>query len=113
MDYRLKVWLEQDGQPILGDGLLNLLILIRRYGSIRQAAGEMKMSYRQAWGNLKKAENRLGISLLVKQIGGESGGGAQLTPEAEDLISRFEKFRSEAVMAVEKSFLRYFTDFPR
>ncbi|PKM43560.1 MAG: molybdenum-binding protein [Firmicutes bacterium HGW-Firmicutes-8] len=108
MDYRFKVWLEQDGQPVLGDGLLNLLTLVRRHGSIRGAAGEMKMSYRQAWGNIKKAENRLGIKLLIKQIGGESGGGAHLTPEAEQLIRKYEDFRCEAGEAVKKSFLKYF-----
>ncbi len=108
MDYRFKVWLEQDGQPILGDGLLSLLTLIRQYGSIRRAAESMKMSYRQAWGNVKKAENRLGVRLLIKQVGGESGGGAQLTPEAEQIIKRYEEFRSEAEAAVKKSFLKHF-----
>jgi len=108
MDYRLKVWLEQDGQPVLGDGLLNLLTLIRQYGSIRRAAESMKMSYRQAWGDIKKAESRLGVRLLIKQVGGESGGGAQLTPEAEQIIRRYEEFRSEAETAVKKSFLKYF-----
>lgn len=108
MDYRFKVWLEHDGETVFGDGLLYLLTLIRQRGSIRRAAEEMKMSYRQAWGSIKKAEGRLGIGLLVKQVGGESGGGAQLTPEAEDLISRYEEFRHAADKAVKKCFQKHF-----
>ncbi len=108
MDYRFKVWLEQDGQPVLGDGLLSLLALIRQFGSIRRAAEEMKMSYRQAWGNINKAENRLKVRLLIKRVGGESGGGAQLTPEAEQLLRKYEDFRREAEAAVQKCFVKHF-----
>ncbi|PKM81712.1 MAG: molybdenum-binding protein [Firmicutes bacterium HGW-Firmicutes-14] len=108
MEYRFKVWLEKEGQPVLGDGLLHLLTMIRQHGSIRKAAGEMKMSYRQAWGNIKKAEDRLGINLLIKQIGGEAGGGAQLTPEAEMFIERYREFRSEVDSAVRESFRKFF-----
>lgn len=108
MDFRFKVWLEEDGQPVFGEGLMRLLTLISRHGSIRRAAEDMKMSYRQAWGSIRKAENRLGTSLLVKQIGGESGGGAQLTPEAEELINSYSSFRSEAEAAVKKSFAKHF-----
>ncbi|MDA8210870.1 MAG: LysR family transcriptional regulator [Clostridia bacterium] len=108
MDYRFKIWLEEEGEPVLGNGLLNLLNLIRRYGSIKRAAEEMRMSYRQAWGNIKKAETRLGFCLLVKQIGGETGGGAQLTPDARELIAKYEAFRSEVEAAVKDSFVKYF-----
>lgn len=108
MDYRFKVWLEKDGQPVFGDGLLYLLTLIKQHGSIRRAAEEMKMSYRQAWGSIKKAEGRLAVALLDKQVGGESGGGAQLTPEAEKLIGSYEEFRREADEAVKKCFQKHF-----
>jgi len=108
VNYRFKVWLEQDGQPVFGDGLLNLLRFVRQYGSIRRSAEEMKMSYRQAWGSIRKAESRLGVSLLIKQVGGEAGGGAYLTPEAESLIRKYEGFKLEAEEAVKKSFFEYF-----
>jgi molybdate transport system regulatory protein len=68
----------------------------------------MKMSYRQAWGNIKKAENRLGFSLLIKKVGGEAGGGAQLTPAAVDLVRRYALFRNEAESAIGKVFIKYF-----
>ena len=108
MNYRFKIWLEKDDEQVLGDGLVYQLTLIRKYGSISRAAEDMQMSYRHAWGTIKKAEGRLGVSLLIKKVGGESGGGAQLTPEAENLLDKYEAFRREAGEAVEKSFVKHF-----
>ena len=110
MDVRLKIWLERDGQPVFGRGLFCLLTLIRRHGSIKRAAEELKMSYRQAWGTVKKAEERLGVQFLIKHVGGESGGGAQLTPEAEELVQKYEAFLRDADDAVQKIYLYHFGD---
>jgi len=106
--HRIKLWLEQEGQQVFGDGLYHLLTLIHRYGSIRQAAEDMKMSYRHAWGTVKKAEERLGVTLLHKKTGGESGGGARLTPEAEDLIFKYREFRHQVEKFAAERFAEYF-----
>ncbi len=108
MDYQFKVWLQEGGQPVLGDGIYLLLTLIDQHGSIRKAADHLKMSYRQAWGNIKKTESRLGYELLIKQIGGESGGGAQLTPKAKELIANFSAFRQEVGAIVDDCFNKHF-----
>ncbi len=49
---RLHVWFERDEQIFLGIGRAMLLDKIEQYGSLRQAATEMKMSYRAAWRKL-------------------------------------------------------------
>lgn len=108
MEFRYKVWLEKDGQPVLGDGTALLLEKIAQLGSIKQAAASMSMSYRQAWGTLKKAEIRVGVTLLQKQVGGESGGGASLTEDAYDLLAKYKRFREELDSAMHEIFLRYF-----
>lgn len=36
-------------------------------------------------------EERLGLPLMVKQAGGVGGGGARLTPEARDLLSKYDR----------------------
>lgn len=108
MDYKFKIWLEHNGQSIFGDGLYDLLTFIRTYGSIRRASEEMKMSYRQAWGDIKRAEERLNVKLLVKKTGGESGGGAHLTVEAEALLKHFDEFRRETDQAVSELFKKHF-----
>lgn len=108
METRYKIWLEKDGQPVLGDGTALLLEKIAQLGSIKRAAESMSMSYRQAWGVLKKAEARLGMTLLQKQVGGESGGGASLTEDAYDLLAKYKRFREQLDNAVQGIFRRHF-----
>jgi molybdate transport system regulatory protein len=108
MEIRYKIWLEEKGLPVLGDGAALLLEKIDQLGSIKQAAASMSMSYRQAWGTLKKAEERLGMALLQKQVGGESGGGASLTEDAYDLLAKYKRFRAELDDAVHEIFRQYF-----
>ena len=96
-----KLWLEGNGATF-GDGLFNILINIDATGSISQAARQMNMSYRAAWGKIKFAEERWGVPLLITHVGGEMGGGASLTPDARELLDRFRKLRQ-----VVNSFINY------
>jgi molybdate transport system regulatory protein len=87
---RSKVWLQDaEGNVIFGAGRLRILKAIKRNGSIHAAAKELKIGYRAVWGRIHATEERLGIKLLEKKIGGASGGGSELTPLAEFLIEQF------------------------
>ena len=69
----IRVWLENDGQVVLGRGRVELLEAIERHHSILQAAGSLGMSYRRAW-LLVKSINSATDSLLVEVTkGGKSG----------------------------------------
>lgn len=46
------------------------------------------MSYRAAWGRLNASEARLGMKLACSD---GQGKGLHLTPEAKDLLEKFEK----------------------
>jgi len=81
------------GDDLPADRLCGLLQAVDRLGSIRKAAAELSLSYRYAWGLVKEAEQRLGAPLLVRSIGGATGGGAELTEAARDLLTRYEQFR--------------------
>ena len=59
--------------------LYQLLMLVRQTGSLHKAAGELKMSYRAAWGKVRQSEDTLGFGLLEKGRHGRSG--AHLTSE--------------------------------
>jgi molybdate transport system regulatory protein len=87
---RSKVWMEdEDGNVVFGLGRLRILEAVQRLGSINAAAKELKMGYRAIWGRITASEERLGKPLLVRNVGGSSGGGSQLTPFAESLMERF------------------------
>ena len=51
---------------------------------------------------IKTIEQRLGKPLLIKERGGEKGGGAVLTQYARDLIERFEKLEKDVKSYVDK-----------
>lgn len=89
-----KVWLERGG-VVFGDGLFDLLRLIDECGSISRAAEGMQMSYRAAWGKIKRAEKAWGISLVYSRAGGEMGGGTSLTPHGRELCRIYRQLREE------------------
>ena len=72
---------EQQGAE-LGHPLFDLLAAVAAGGSIRQAANTLGISYRYAWGSLRKWEQTLGVSL----IGWSQGQKARLTRFAERLL---------------------------
>jgi len=104
-----KIWLEKDG-GVLGSGFFQLLEQIEKSGTIAAAAESMGMSYRAAWGKIKVAEKQCGIPLVATKVGGDTGGGANLTPEASDLLRKFYRFRQDVEIAIAKIFKRDFID---
>ncbi len=99
---KAKIWIEQEGIKVFGDGPWDILTRVERTGSLRQAAAEIKMSYSQAWRLLKTIEKKLGYPLLEKQTGGAGGGYSKLTSRAKALTNAYGQFRSEAAQALEK-----------
>lgn len=107
LELGFRVWIRYN-DTVFGEGLFQLLRRVSSSGSISHAAADMKMSYRQAWGKIRKAEKVMGVRLVEAKAGGHLGGGTRLTPEGEDLLSRYGKFRDEVTRLVEESFFRHF-----
>jgi molybdate transport system regulatory protein len=105
---RSKVWLEAQGRPVLGPGRLELLQYIDRQGSISRAARLLKMTYRKAWGQIKAMEEQLDLALVEKQAGGPGGGGARLTPEARELLSKYFRLAQGIEEEVDRRFQEIF-----
>ncbi|MDB5763193.1 MAG: putative molybdenum-binding protein [Herminiimonas sp.] len=70
------------GSPLDTAALLGLLKSIQETGSIAQAAQNVGLSYRYAWGLLREAEKIFGNSLMNTG----RGRGTSLTPLADKLI---------------------------
>jgi 8-oxo-dGTP diphosphatase len=85
-----RLWLKKDGQFLLSEGRAKLLKLIKEFGSLSKAAEEMNMSYRHAWGAIKKIEETLGTKVIYSERGGQEGGTSKLTPEGEYLLEQYE-----------------------
>lgn len=110
MEPRAKLWIEQDGKLVLSDYRVRLLRLIDETGSLSDAAAEMHLSYRRAWGKVREIEQNLGIKLVDSTAGGAGGGGSRLTPEGRRLIDLYDRFRADAERDLSAAFLRIFND---
>jgi len=76
-----KIWLDRGGKAF-GDGPYELLRGVKNLNSLHRAAKQMGMAYSKAWGLVRILEKRLGFTLLERTVGGISGGGSRITPEA-------------------------------
>ena len=100
-----KLWVystEDDG--VFGDGKVRLLKAIDDRGSLKEAAAFLQISYRKAWGDLKKAEGCLRMKLVERSRGGAGGGQTALTPNGKRLVAAYAKFRQEADTRVARAF---------
>ncbi len=105
-----KVWIEDDnGNVIFGLGRLKILEAIEVHGSLNAAAKALKMSYRGLWGKIKITEEGLGEKLLIKNAGGASGGGSQLTPLAKELIKAFREVNGHVGSEADRFFETVFS----
>mgnify|MGYP000861530384 CR=1 FL=1 len=102
---RLKLWLNGDDiEGVFGDGKCRLLQSIEATGSLRAASAALHISYRKAWGDLKKAQQALGVALIDQQRGGPRGGRTVLTEPGKRWLQAYRRFRREVEAAVETSF---------
>lgn len=77
MKARAKVWVEVDGNVVLGDGRVQLLALIDETGSLREAASRLGLPYRRAWGKIRETEANLGVKLVESEIAGPEAVAAR------------------------------------
>ncbi len=108
MEIRSKLWIEVEGKPVFGRGRRFLLEAIDKYGSINQAAKEINISYRKAWGYIAAMEDRLGMKLVERQTGGRNGGGAVLTENARRFLKRYEVLEKGIRELVDQRFNKVF-----
>ncbi|MFW9833538.1 MAG: winged helix-turn-helix domain-containing protein [Candidatus Thorarchaeota archaeon] len=90
-----KLWLESGGEYIFGPGAFAILKAVHEEGTITKGAEKLKMSYRYAWGVIKKIEKKLGVSLVETFKGGtEGGGGARVTENGLKLMEMYSSINN-------------------
>jgi len=91
-----KLWLETEDGYVFGPGVYNLLKVIERTGTLKEASQQLGMSYRYAWGLIKKAEEKLGEPLIDASKGGKLGGGSStITETGAKYIKDFERLQDQ------------------
>lgn len=70
LNARCKLWFSsKDAEGVFGDGKWRLLEAIDRTGSLSAASESLRISYRKAWGDLKKAQDNLKCHFSSKAQG--------------------------------------------
>jgi molybdate transport system regulatory protein len=103
MEIKAKFWIENKGEVVLGGGKTALFLAVDRLGSIQRAADEFGMSYRHAWGAIKKIEQRAGFKIVDTRLGGKDRG-ARLTPKGKKFIEKADAVLKDLQKLVERRF---------
>lgn len=89
---RVHLWFEDSQGMFLGLGRVQLLERIEEFGSLNKAAASLGMSYRAAWGRLKRTEAVLGQS-LVERDGPRRG--FRLSELGKNVIAMFRAWQDD------------------
>lgn len=112
MNVRIGFSLYTDqGERFFGEGPYQLLRGVRELGSLRAATQRMGMAYTKAFHLVKNAEAALGFPLIQRTIGGRGGGGSVLTPRAEELLERYEAYRTACGDMAQQLYELHFASF--
>ena len=110
MKLKFNLWLEVREEVALSLWRVRLLMAVARTGSINRAAAEMGVPYRIAWQKIHEMEERLGQQLVETQVGGQDGGGSQLTPLAQGYVDKFTQISREVEALVQERFQEVFDE---
>ena len=102
------VFLDENREKFFGEGPCRLLRGVEETGSLRSAALDMGMAYTKALKILKNAERALGVPLTARTAGGKNGGGSCLTPEGQEWLDRYERYRDACMEANRRLYLEFF-----
>jgi molybdate transport repressor ModE-like protein len=106
-----KLWLSSaDAEGVFGDGKWRLLKAVEAKGSLKSASDALAISYRKAWGDLKKSQDALNVALVEKQRGGNKGGKTCLTEQGRKWVKAYARFRRDINKAVEKAYIEHIRD---
>jgi len=89
-----RIWINFGDFSFTGQGKIELIEKIKEFGSLRKAAAEMKMSYRQAWQNINKMNKLTEKPLVILKRGGKNGGIAEVTEFAENVILNYKNLQA-------------------
>ncbi len=89
MDVKFRLWIEREGEHIIGKGGATILRAIMEEGSIAAASKKLGMSYRYVWGYLKKMERTVG-KVIESTKGGREGGRSVLTEKGMEVLKIYE-----------------------
>ncbi|OUN84991.1 winged helix-turn-helix domain-containing protein [Gemmiger sp. An50] len=112
MQVKFSVYFCSDeGERFFGAGPCELLLEVERLGSLRAAAQHLGMAYTKAFSMVKRAEREFGFAMTQRTIGGKGGGGSTITPQAKELLMRYQAYRTACGQSAQDLYNTYFSTF--
>lgn len=112
MQVKFSVYFCSDeGERFFGAGPCELLLEVERLGSLRAAAQHLGMAYTKAFSMVKRAEREFGFAMTQRTIGGKGGGGSIITPQAKELLMRYQAYRTACGQSAQDLYNTYFSTF--
>jgi molybdate transport system regulatory protein len=90
-----SLWFQKSDRRYLGGDRIDLLEKIDELGSISKAAKAVGISYKTAWETVNTINNLAEKPLVERLTGGKGGGGTNLTPEGQKVVSQFRVIQEE------------------
>ncbi len=90
----IKIYFGNRGQ--IGPGKIRLLQGIVEHRSISAAARATGMSYRRAWLLIDQMNKTFRAPVVQTHTGGNTRGGAKLTPLGEEIVARYLELLGQA-----------------
>lgn len=84
----------------IGPGKADVLQSVAETGSLAEAGRRLGMSYQRVWSMVDAMNHDFVEPLVLKQRGGASGGGAQLTPAGAQVLKLYRSIERDAQRAV-------------
>ncbi|BCU67032.1 hypothetical protein HS7_04690 [Sulfolobales archaeon HS-7] len=90
MEFKFKIWIEENGNFVLGKGGYQILKEIQKTGYITEAAKNLGMSYKFAWEYVKRV-NR------IEQLKTKKGvkGGTEIPEKINKILQLYEMAEKE------------------
>ena len=104
--YFVKLMICTD-EKFFGPGIVELLYGVKETHSLSKASRRMSLAYTKAHKMIRTAEAALGFKLTQPKIGGEGGGGSELTEKAVLAVAAYEKFENKVKDAAQDGFSEY------
>ncbi len=110
-DYFLKykLWLTNEkNNSIIDETVFIILKEIKEGGTLHYAANKLGISYRKAWGDIKKAEQIMGFKFIQTCRGGAKGGRSWLTDEGNKIVNSYVKLINQLDKIMNESVKNFF-----
>ncbi len=89
IEIKHKIWLETNGEILMGKGHAELLQALSITPSLRQVAKERQMSYSKAWKLMKHLNQKAAAPVVIMAAGGKQGGQTKVTPYGQKLLNHY------------------------